>query len=391
MNREDLINLINDDDLGLLAIKPQKDSSITSEERLVASFLEINNFINENGREPKSGGDLHEHQLASRLKSIREDKGKSGTLLDYDEYNLLNVQNKEIVSIKDVFEDDDFGLLDNIDKSLFELKNVPKFKERESADFIAHRKPCKNFKDYEEMFKQCQKELSTGKRKILKFKSDQQIKEKSFFVLNGILLFIDEIGETHIDRYGKIDGRQRCIFENGTESSMLFRSLVKRLYENGYGISERMDNTDELILKNFNVITDEDKQTGYIYILKSLSSNPRIKSLENLYKIGFSTTSIEDRIKNATEEPTFLYAPVSIVTTFECYNLNPQKLEQLLHNFFGTSCLNIDIFDANGKRFVPREWFIAPLDVIEQAIKLIINGGIVNYRYDQVKQEIGLR
>ena len=172
---------------------------------------------------------------------------------------------------------------------------------------------------------------------------------------------------------------------------MLFRSLVQRLYENGHAVTENIKKTEEALLKNFNVITEEDKKTGFIYVLKSLSENTKIKSLENLYKIGFSTIPVETRIEKAHEDPTFLMAPVRIITSFECYNLNPQKMELLLHNFFGSSCLNIDIFDQENKRYTPREWFIAPLPIIEKAVQLIISGGIINYRYDADKQEILLR
>jgi len=77
-------------------------------------------------------------------------------------------------------------------------------------------------------------------------------------------------------------------------------------------------------------------------------------------------------------------APVHVVETFECFNLNPQKLELLLHKFFGKVCLEVDVFDKSGKRFTPREWFIAPLPVIEEAIELIISGEIINYTYDDV-------
>jgi hypothetical protein len=71
--------------------------------------------------------------------------------------------------------------------------------------------------------------------------------------------------------------------------------------------------------------------------------------------------------------------------------MNPQKFEKLLHQFFGSACLNLDVFDASGKRCIPREWFIAPLDVINTAINLLINGEIVNYRYNSTSQEIELR
>lgn len=81
-------------------------------------------------------------------------------------------------------------------------------------------------------------------------------------------------------------------------------------------------------------------------------------------------------------------APVELMTAYKCYNMNTQKFEQLIHNFFGSSCLEVDVFDARGKRYTPREWFIAPLDVIEQAIGLIITGEVVKYSYDKEEQVI---
>ncbi len=136
------------------------------------------------------------------------------------------------------------------------------------------------------------------------------------------------------------------------------------------------------LMDDLNSITEEDGQTGFIYVLKSLSSNPEIASIQDLYKIGFSTVPVEERVKNAADDPTYLMAPVHIVETFECFNLNPQKLELLLHKFFGKVCLEVDVFDRAGKRITPREWFIAPLPVIDEALELIISGEIVNYCYD---------
>jgi len=392
MKKEDLIKMIGEDELGLLEVKPQNSNAITADERLISSYEEINKFVDEYNHEPKTGAGVGEHRLATRLKSLREDSKKVAALKDYDRHRLLNSEEKEdINSIKDIFESDDLGILEDDTDSIFDLKNIPEPKERESADFIARRKSCKDFEKYEQLFIDCQNDLASGKRKLIKFNSDKQLRENGFFVINGILLFIEKIGETYIDKYGKIDGRQRCIFENGTESEMLFRSLVKRLYENGKAVSENIDTDEKALLENFNVISEKDKQTGFIYVLKSLSRDPKIQSIENLYKIGFSTTLVEERVKNAADDPTYLMALVRIITTFECYNLNPQKLEQLLHNFFGSACLNFDIFDKNGKRHTPREWFIAPLEIIEKAIKLIINGGIVNYRYNPEQEEIVLR
>jgi hypothetical protein len=131
-----------------------------------------------------------------------------------------------------------------------------------------------------------------------------------------------------------------------------------------------------------------DEMSGYLYILQSFSQVPEIANTKNLYKIGYSTVPVQERVKNAVDEPTFLMDKVRIISAFECYNLNPQKLELLLPTFFGSSCLNVDVYDKQGKRFSPREWFIAPLHIIEKAAAMLINSDIVNYRYDVEKQTV---
>jgi len=171
----------------------------------------------------------------------------------------------------------------------------------------------------------------------------------------------------------------------------LKRSVEKILYANGNVITEKNETSIEQFDNHFSGITDEDKESGFIYILKSKSDKSEIKGIKHLYKIGFSTTTVEERIKNAAQEPTYLMAEVRIIMTYKCFNMNTHKLELLLHNFFGSSCLNVDVFDALGNRHTPREWFIAPLDIIEQAVQLIISGDIVKYRYDGEKEEILIR
>ena len=202
-------------------------------------------------------------------------------------------------------------------------------------------------------------------------------------MLKGILLYVADVSEKE-KTSGKVNARLRCIFENGTESDMLLRSLAAELYKNGRRVTEKTGK----LLDNFNQVSGDDKESGYIYVLRSLTEHPEIRAMKNLYKIGFSTTTVEGRIKNAPLEATYLFAPAAIVSVFKCYNMNTQKLELLLHTFFGNSCLNIDIFDKDGKRYTPREWFIAPKDIIEQAIEFIISGDIVDYKYDPNTQLI---
>ncbi|CZL45241.1 TPA: GIY-YIG nuclease family protein [Legionella pneumophila] len=376
MDKVDLLKLIEDDDLDLLKIQKKKSSMLTADERLIESFHDINEFISNNGREPKPGSDVHEHRLYARLKGIRESKTKIKSLLDLDEHGLLKQEMKEIKSIQDIFDDDNLGLLDNDAESIFKLKHVPKITTM--PNYIASRKPCNDFDAYKDKFIRCQSDLSSGRRQLLPF-NNEPIEKGLFFVLKGILLYIANVGEREIIG-GRANARLHCIFENGTESDMLLRSLSAELYKDG----RRLSNLEEPI----NMLTDKDRKSGYIYILKSLSEKPEIKSIKNLYKIGYSKNSIEERIKNAVIEPTYLMSQVSVVTAFECYNMNPHKLEQLLQRFFGKSCLSADVFDNKGRRHTPREWFIAPLGIIEQAINLVLNGDIVRYRYDADNQVI---
>ena len=165
---------------------------------------------------------------------------------------------------------------------------------------------------------------------------------------------------------------------------MLLRSLGKRLKDSGNMVTKLESEKDNGLFD----VTNDDTQNGYIYILKSLSNEDTIKTKRNLYKIGFSTTSVETRIKNAKEDPTYLMADVKTVAAYEVYNVNPHKLEQLIHKFFGNSCLDIEIYDGNGRLYKPREWFIAPLEIIEEAIKLIVSGRIINYKYDDKNESI---
>jgi hypothetical protein len=167
---------------------------------------------------------------------------------------------------------------------------------------------------------------------------------------------------------------------------MLLRSLATELYKDETG--RRILDSVEKSLEGLEQIREGDEKSGYLYVLQSLSDVAEIANNKNLFKIGYSTVPVPERIKNAVEEPTYLMAPVKIISVFECYNLNPQKFELLLHTFFGNACLDVDVFDRNGKRFSPREWFIAPIHIIEAAANMLINGDIVNFRYNPLTLSI---
>ncbi len=383
-----LKEIFENDPLGLLNVKPAASPARNEDERLVASFQEINDFVTKNNRAPEQGGAIQEHQLYSRLKSLRENPAKAELLRVHDKFKLLDFERKQISSLEDVLNDDALGLLGDDTEGLFELKHVSQLdKERAEAEFVARRKPCKDFDKYESRFKEVQKDLTSGKRKLVDFKQGN-LRENTFYVHNGVLFLLEKIKITQKEHYkedGKRireDGRTRCVFENATESNMLKRSVEKILYANGRVVSENEDKVAEDFTLKFSNLTSEDEESGYIYILKSKSTKPEIQEIQHLYKIGYSSIEVDERIKNASQEPTYLMADVRVVTVFKCYNLNPQKFEQLIHNFFGSACLNVDVFDKDGIRYTPREWFIAPLHIIEQAVQMIISGEIVKYRYD---------
>ena len=285
----------------------------------------------------------------------------------------------DINSLDDILNSDSFGVLEDKEEvDIHTLVNVPKIKkDRADADFVAKREKFNDFKKYKYLLLQCQKDLKDGKRKLVP-SIESQLSIGTFCVLDGVLLYIANIEDGYRGNSGKINRRTTLVFENGTKSNMLLRSLGKRLRDSGNMVTELdTDRADNL----FNIDSD-DKQNGFIYILKSLSNEDVIATKKNLYKIGFSTTAVETRIKNAKQDPTYLMADVQTVSAYEVYNVNPYKLEQLIRRFFSTNCLNIDIFDAKGDIYNPREWFIVPLNIIEKAIELIINGKIINYHYN---------
>lgn len=388
-NREKLLEIFNDDPFGILVVKEKQGTYVDENAQLIESFQEINRFYEKNNREPKKSGNIIETKLFFRLSNLKNDMEKRKYLAKYDKYNLLDgEQEKKIETVKDIFENDDLNIFDGVDNDIFDLKRLPK--KTTMPEYVASRKVCKDFEKYEGLFQQCQLDLKEGRRKLLKFKNGQQIQEGYFFVLKGVLVYVDEVGEITIEN-GVKNARLRCIFENGTESDLLLRSLSAGLYKDGRRVTESNEKLYEELFNRHNNIENDDKAMGYIYVLKSRSENREITSIKNLYKIGFSTTTVEERVKNAREEPTYLMAPVKIVSSYKCYNMDVNRLESFLHTFFGNSCLEIEVIDKNGNVHKPREWFIAPLDVIDRAIRLILNGQIVNYRYDSELQKIVLK
>lgn len=318
-----LDDIFNDDDFGLLDAKAKTSNVKSEEDRLIDSFEEINTFYDKNGREPNASS-MSEYGLLAKLKNFRQDEEKKKIVKPFDRYNLLGEVDIEKTTIEDIFNDDDFGLLDTEkDLSIFQYKNIPKPDERAESDFVAQRKPLKekDFKPYELLFQKVHQEIREGKRKIRTFYNiEKNLQIGNFYIVDGIMLYLEsadleqEQRELKSGNRVRIDGRTRTIFENGTYSNMLFRSLGKQIQKDGKLITNTYEATENELFVNANLVMEEDVQTGWIYVLKSKSTNPKIASISNLYKIGFSSTPINERIKNAANEATYLFAEVTKVS-----------------------------------------------------------------------------
>lgn len=389
-------DIFNDDDFGMLDSKPQTSGIKTEEDRLIESFEEINVFVDKNNREPGTLS-MSEYGLTAKLKAIRQDDAKKRILKPFDRHDLLGYVELEKLSIDDILNEDDDLLNTQEELSIFKFRNIPNPEERAEADFVAQRKPMKEkeFKPYEAMFQKVHQEIKEGRRKIKPFVNiEKNLLIGNFYIMDGVLLYLEsaELEQTEWEQRSgnrvRVDGRTRTVFENATYSNMLYRSLGKQIQKNGKLITNTDSYIQNELFVNANLVKEEDIQTGWIYVLKSKSTDPKISSIKDLYKIGFSTTPVDERIKNAKYEATYLFADVKKVTSYNCYNRNADKLEQLLHRFFASSCLNIDLFDEKGQRITPREWFVVPLEVIEEAIQMILNESILDYKYDNINRKI---
>jgi hypothetical protein len=394
-------DIFDDDDFGLLDSKVKTSTVKTDEDRLIDSFEEINLFIDKNEREP-SKSSMSEYGLLAKLKNFRENEEQKKILKPYDRHNLLGHVEMEKQSIDDILnEDDDLGLLDaDNDLDIFKFKHIPKPEDRAESDFVAQRKSMKekDFEKYEQMFLQVHKEIKEGKRKIKPFKNtEKNLHVGDFYLMNGVMLYLESanLKKDDVDLGSgnrvRTEGRTRTVFENGTFSNMLFRSLGKQIQKDGKLITNTYDKIEQDLFVNSGLVAEKDVQSGWIYVLKTKSTKKELTDINDLYKIGFASNSVDDRIKNAKKEATYLFADVKKIATYKVYNRNADKLESLLHRFFANACLDIDLINEKGQRLNPREWFVVPFEVIEETIQLILNENIVNYEYDTELKRVKLK
>ena len=370
----------------LFKTKP-KQQSMTADDRLLESFEEIRTFYHNHGHVPMMNAvDMKEKLLAARLKGLRQDKNKKAMLAENDPDGILEDDMEAPKDFKEL--EKNFGGLFKGAKDLFNVSSLPnngRIKRTVENGYEAtRREQCPNFdSDYKDAFNNVRANLENGQLKTVKFVDVEQMHPGGYYVYKGELCYVVSFDEVE-QKVGYSQQRITVVFENKTMSHMYRRSLAQRLYEDsGFAVVDK-DAPEQQEL--------ETKVTGRIYILRSKSTDDRIATIKDLYKIGMvENESVASRIANAKNEPTYLMADVEVVNTYRVEGFNTQKLEDLIHKFFGGSQLEIEIIGNDGKPYHPREWYCVPYEVIDQTIQMISSGEIVNYYYDQNDQKLKKR
>jgi hypothetical protein len=374
------------DALGVQIAEEEPSARSPREERVIAGFEEIQRFVAQHGRPPQHGEDrdIFERLYAVRLDRLRELDDCRALLESLDHQGLLAGERTGTVSGGDEIGDDELlaqlGVEPNATSDVTELRHVRSAEEKRAAEEIANRQKCEDFDRFKPLFRQVQKEIESGVRETRPFELKAEIRPGSWFIVGGQKAYVAEMGKVFTNAQGRTDARLRVIFDNGTESNMLMRSLQRALHKDEAG--RRL--TDPVAGPLFSdQYADDDQGAGTIYVLRSKSEHPLVAANRDLiHKIGVTNMSVDQRIAGARLQPTFLMADVEVVATYELYNISRTKLEKLIHRVFDPARLDIEIKDRFGQPIVPREWFLVPLFVIDEAVEKIRAGTISNFRYD---------
>lgn len=374
-------------ELGVETAPAQIGGRSAREQRIMAGFEEIERFVEEHGKPPEHGEnrDIFERLYAVRLGRMRESAECLEVLRDLDSRRLLRVE-EDASSSRVKEETSDVELLASLGveadptDDVTRLVHVRPRDEIKAAEEVAQRNPCKDFDKFQPIFESVQRELDAGERQTLKYQDNAGVKKGDLFILDGQKVTVADMGDPFVSDYGRPDRRLRVVYDNGTESDLLVRSLQRAL--NKDKASRRI--TDPDLGPLFSDDEEEDDlPAGYIYVLRSKSEHPFVAENRSvIHKIGVTGGDVKSRIGNAKKDPTYLLADVEIVANFKLANINRKRLESLLHRFFATARLDFELKDRFGFQVEPREWFLVPLPVIEEAIQKLMDGTIENFRYD---------
>lgn len=385
LDLDDLRAELND-----FAVPEKKGGRSPREERIIAGFEEIQRFTEQHGRAPQHGEDrdIFERLYAVRLDRLRGLEECRSLLTPLDRQGLLAGVETAAAAPTETMDDDELlaelgGAAGSSD--ITELRHVRTTAEKRAAEEIANREPCEDFDRFKPLFEQVKTDLDQGIRMTRPFVKDAgflkaDITEGQFFILGGQIAYVADVGETFRAPNGENDARLRVVYSNGTESNLLRRSLQRALYKDEAGRRITEPTAGPLFSSESD---NDDVASGTIYVLRSKSEHPLVSANRDvLHKIGVTGGDITRRLTNARLDSTFLMAEVEVVATYTLYNINRVKLESLIHRIFAPAQLDIEIKDRFGNPVVPREWFLVPRFVVDDAVERIKDGTITDYIYD---------
>jgi T5orf172 domain len=376
-------------ELDEFALPEKKGGRSPREERIIAGFEEIQRFVEKHGRTPQHGEDkdIFERLYAVRLDRIRVLEEYRSLLASVDYQKLLS--SDKFAHTKQVESMDDDELLAELEGAsgsigITELRHVRSNAEKRAAEEIANREKCVDFERFQPLFKQVESELKAGVRISRPFGTESGINVKintgDFFILGGQIVYVAEVGEEIKAPNGESDARLRVIYSNGTESDLLRRSLQRALYKDEAGRRLTEPDAGPIFSDTFE---NDDIESGTIYVLRSQSNHPFVaEHRELIHKIGVTGGKVETRIANAEYDATYLLADVEVIATYKLAGINRTKLENLFHRIFAPAQIDLVIHDRFGHPVRPREWFLVPLHVIDEAVQRIRDGSITDVVYD---------
>lgn len=383
-------------ELDEFAEKDEKAGRPPREERIIAGFEEIQRFVAKHGRPPQHGEnrDIFERMYAVRLDRLRALAECRSLIVSLDYQGLLSGTEPIAAESSATIGDDELlaELRDTAGGSdIRELRHVRKSVDKRAAEEIANRTVCEDFEKFKPVFELVKRELKSGVRHTLPFQTMDEIKlteiqKGEYFIVQGQIAYVAEVGEDFKTQYDRRDSRLRVIYDNGTESNLLMRSFQRALHRDAAGRLITNPDTGPLFAEER---SEDDMASGIIYVLRSKSDHPVVAAnREVLHKIGVTGGKVETRIANAALDPTFLMADVEVIASYELYNISRIRLENLIHRVFDPAQLDIEVRDRFGNPVKPREWFLVPLFVVNEVVQRIKDGTITQYVYDPAEARL---
>ncbi len=373
-------------ELGVSAELTKLAARTPREERIIAGFEDIVRFFEQHGRAPQHGEarDIFERLYAVRLDQMRELAEARELLSSLDAHRLLDSVRPSDTIVAEPLDDEalleTLGVAKKADDDVTTLRHVVSREARKAAEEIANREPCKDFAAFESLFELAEHDLKSGARQTRAFGKDASIFKGDFFVLGGQTVYVAELGDQFRTSNGDMDARLRVIYSNGTESNLLLRSLQRALYKDEAGRRLTDPSPGPLFADTWET---DDLASGTIYVLRSQSNHPFVAAhRELIHKIGVTGGSVETRIANAANDATYLFSEVEVIATYKLVDINRSKLEALFHRIFASAQIDVMIYDRFGKPVRPREWFLVPLHIIDEAVSQIRNGSIIDMVYE---------